>query len=122
MNKDFLIIAHRGDSSLCPENTMAAFRKAVEVGSDGIETDVHLTKDGKVVISHDGYLGRVCNGKGNISDYTYDELKKFDAGSWFSEDFKGERLPLLEELLDLLKDKDMILNIEIKEDRFPMKA
>jgi glycerophosphoryl diester phosphodiesterase len=93
---------------------MAAFRKAVELGSHGIECDVQLTKDGRLVICHDETLERTTGAKGLIKDFTYDELKELDAGSWFDSSFRNERLPQLSELLELVKDNDMLLNIEIK--------
>ena len=73
-----IIFAHRGFSGLYPENTMLAFRKAAEVGCDGIELDVQLTKDGVIVIMHDETIDRTTNGKGNLRDYTYEELCAFD--------------------------------------------
>lgn len=108
------IYAHRGNSSVYPENTMAAFRSALAVGAEGIETDVHLTKDGVLVITHDEEISRVSDGTGYVKDMTLEELRAFDFGSWKGEAFKGERIPTLKELLDLLKDTDLMLNIEIK--------
>ena len=70
--------AHRGASGYAPENTLDAFRKAVEMGADGIELDVQMTKDGELVVIHDETIDRVSNGKGWVKDYTYEELKKFN--------------------------------------------
>lgn len=109
-----LIYAHRGNSSVYPENTMSAFRSAVDLGVHGIETDVHMTKDGILVITHDEEISRVSDGKGMVKDLTYKELLQQDFGLWKGEAFKGEKIPTLSELLDLLKDKETILNIEIK--------
>lgn len=109
-----LIYAHRGNSSFYPENTMSAFRSAVESGAHGIETDVHCTKDGILVLTHDEEISRVSDGTGMIKDMTYEELLKYDFGLWKGEAFKGERIPRLEELLDLLEETDMMLNIELK--------
>jgi glycerophosphoryl diester phosphodiesterase len=109
-----VIYAHRGASGLAPENTMAAFRKAVEVGSHGIECDVQMTKDGKLIICHDELLDRTTNGKGLIISKTYDEISQLDAGSWFDKKFEGERVPLLEELLQLASESNIFLNIELK--------
>lgn len=109
-----IIFAHRGYSQIYPENTMIAFKKAIEVGADGIETDVHLTKDGEIVITHDETLERVSNGTGMVKDYTYEELLKFDFGVKKSDQFKGERAPKLIDLIKLIKDTDLLLNIEIK--------
>lgn len=106
--------AHRGSSAICPENTMAAFAKGLEQGATGIETDVQMTKDGRLVLIHDESVARTTGAEGLVKDYTYDELAKLDAGSWFGADFQGERIPLLEELLELTKNHGTIVNIELK--------
>lgn len=99
------IIAHRGASALAPENTLAAFRKAMEARADGIELDVHLSADGEVVVIHDADLSRTTNGQGKVHQTTLAELRKLDAG--------GEPVPLLEEVLQIL-DERTFLNIELK--------
>ena len=109
-----LVYAHRGASGYAPENTMAAFKKAVEIGSHGIECDVQVTKDGKLVICHDETLERTTDGKGFIKDLNYNEIRELDAGDWFDSRFKNEKIPQLSELLKLVKDNGLILNIEIK--------
>jgi glycerophosphoryl diester phosphodiesterase len=109
-----IVMAHRGYSSKAPENTMPAFELALEAGSGGIELDVHLTKDGEVVVIHDDVLDRTTNGKGPVASFTMAELKQVDAGSWFSPEFKGVTLPTLREVLDLIKGKDILLNVETK--------
>lgn len=109
-----LVYAHRGASGYAPENTMAAFRKAAELGSHGIECDVQMTKDGKLIICHDETLERTTDGKGFIKDLCYNEIRKLDAGSRFDKSFKNEKIPELSELLKLVSDKGMLLNIEIK--------
>jgi len=106
--------AHRGSSKICPENTMAAFKKALEQGATGIETDVQLTKDGEPVLIHDETLKRTTSGTGWVKDHTLNELKELDAGSWFHPDFREERLPHLDELLELVQDRGTIVNIELK--------
>lgn len=111
------IFAHRGSKANRPENTLAAFEEAMRVGSDGIELDVHLTKDQKVIVMHDEKVGRTTNGKGQIKDLTLQDLKELDAGSWFSPEFTGERVPTLKETLELLSDYSGALNIEFKTDR-----
>jgi glycerophosphoryl diester phosphodiesterase len=111
------VYAHRGSKSNRPENTLASFEEAMRVGSDGIELDVHLTKDQQVVVMHDEKIDRTTNGKGQIKSYTLEELKRFDAGSWFSPKFKGERVPTLIQVLELLKNYHGVLNIEFKTDR-----
>ena len=109
------ILAHRGASGTAPENTIAAFKKAMVDGCDGFEFDVQQTKDGKMVIFHDWTLERTSNGNGYVREHTLEELKKLDAGSWFSEEFKEEKIPTLEETLDLIPDH-MLINIELKEE------
>ncbi|MBN2628726.1 MAG: glycerophosphodiester phosphodiesterase [Spirochaetales bacterium] len=108
------IYAHRGASGYAPENTMAAFELAVRQGAQGIETDVHLTKDGKLVIIHDHILGRTIAGKGTVKDMTLEELQGYDCGSWFSRDFAGQRAAELKDLLSLVGKEGIGLNIEIK--------
>ncbi|MGN7357677.1 glycerophosphodiester phosphodiesterase [Paenibacillus sp. SAF-054] len=106
--------AHRGSSKICPENTMAAFRKALEQGATGIETDVQLTKEGQMVLIHDETLDRTTSGTGWVKDYSLQELQELDAGSKFDPAFQGERIPTLDELLELVKDSGTIVNIELK--------
>lgn len=108
-----LVVAHRGFSGAAPENTLIAFRKGIEVGSDMIELDVHLTRDGEIAVIHDETLERTTNGKGRIVDHTLQELKKLDAGSSFGPQFAGEKIPTLKEVLDLAKGR-VPVNIEIK--------
>jgi len=109
-----LIYAHRGASHYAPENTMASFKKAVEMRADGIEIDVHKSKDGYLMVCHDEKIDRTTNGSGYIKDKNMKELRSLDAGSWYSKDFEGERIPLLEEVLDLVKMENLLLNIELK--------
>ncbi len=109
-----IIYAHRGNSSKYPENTLSAFKSAIEVGADGIETDVHLTKDGVLVITHDEEISRVSNGHGMVKDLTLDELQQYDFGLWKGEEFKGEHIPTLDDFLDLMEGNELLLNIEIK--------
>lgn len=108
-----LILAHRGASKIAPENTESAFRKALEIGVDGIELDVHLTKDKKLVVIHDERVDRTTKGIGYVKDLTLKEIKKLDAGSYFSPQFVGEKILTLEETLAIIKDCKLI-NIEIK--------
>ena len=110
-----VIIAHRGSSASAPENTMAAFRRAAEEGADMIELDVRMSRDGHLVVHHDRKLGRTSNGRGRVVDLRLDELRRFDAGSWFGRSFAGERILLLEEVLEWLPSP-MGLNIEVKTD------
>lgn len=107
-------IAHRGANQKAPENTLAAFRKAQELGMQWVEFDVMLSNDNVPVVIHDDTLERTTNGHGYIDEYSYDELKKLDAGSWFSAAFAGERIPSLYEVIAFLSEKAMSANIEIK--------
>lgn len=108
------IFAHRGSMKVCPENTMAAFKQAVVDGVDGIEFDVHYTKDNELVVLHDPTVDRTTDGTGHVRKMTLQELKKLDAGSYFSEQFKGEKIPTLGEVLDWAEGTDILLNIELK--------
>lgn len=108
-----LIISHRGANRKAPQNTLPAFRISKQLDADGIETDVHLSKDNQLVICHNYTVDATSNGSGNISEMTFDELRKLDFGSYFSKDFAGVTLPTLSELLELVKDMTLI-NIEIK--------
>ena len=112
------IFAHRGSKGTHPENTLASFKEAVSVGSDGIELDVHLPKDGQLVVIHDETVDRTTNGTGEIRNLTLAEIKALDAGSWFYNTYAGEKIPTLEEVLLLLKELGFNgqLNIELKTD------
>ena len=99
------VVAHCGDLQNAPESTLPAFEQAIAKGAHAIEFDVHLTKDRKLVIHHDYYLGRTDNGRGYIGDFTLAELKALDAGGWFSTGFVGEEMPTLGEVLELGKGK-----------------
>ena len=108
------ITAHRGASIKYPENTMAAFRGAKKLGADWIELDVQQTKDKQIVVSHDTNLNRVTGVNKDIIDMNYSEIKKLDAGSFFNKKFKGEKIPLLKEVLEFAKKNNIRLNIELK--------
>lgn len=110
-----LNIAHRGFSGKYPENTMLAFKKAIEAGADGVEFDVHLTKDGEIVIIHDERIDRTSDGEGFVADYTYEELTKFDMYAGFAGQFGFNKIPTLREYFELVKPIDgFITNIELK--------
>lgn len=118
MVRTFHVVAHRGCRSLYPENTLEGFRKAIELGVDAIEFDVHPTRDGKLVITHDNTLERCSNGTGMVHDCTLEELKALDFGSWKGEQFRGTRIPTLEEVLDLILAESapgLQLLVELKE-------
>lgn len=108
------VIAHRGVSHLAPENTVASFKMANELGIEWVEFDVMLSKDQVPVVFHDDTLSRTTNGSGFIDQYTFDELRKLDAGSWFSSAFAGEKIPSLSEVIGFLAANQMNANIEIK--------
>lgn len=102
-----IVLGHRGYMSAYPENSLLAFRKAIEAGADGIELDVWLTRDGKVIVMHDESIDRTSNMSGNQKNMTVEELKKADIGM-------GERIPTLEEVFEALP-KDALINIELKD-------
>lgn len=108
-----LVFAHRGASGEAPENTLASMKKAVAAGAKAVEFDVQLSRDNKLVVIHDYKVDRTTNGKGYVMRKTLEELRKLDAGSWFGEEYAGERIPTLEEVVELLPE-DTLLNIEIK--------
>ncbi len=107
------VIAHRGYKAKYPENTIAAFEAAIDVKADMIELDICLTHDRVPVVIHDNTLDRTTNGSGIVQQFSLEELKKLDAGSWFSPEFKGEPIPTLQEVLQLSQGR-IAVNIEIK--------
>lgn len=112
MNRPY-VWAHRGADKYAPENTLPAFAMAAEMGADGVELDVQLTKDGHVVVCHDERLERISNGKGWLKAFTLEELKSLDF-SCGQEGYAGVQIATLEEVLDLLQDTGMQVNIELK--------
>jgi len=106
-------IAHRGASAYAPENTIAAFDKAVEMKADYIEIDVQRSKDGKLVVIHDTTVDRTTDGSGKVGNLTFNELRNLDAGSWKGEQFAGAQIPTFDEILDRYHGKIGIL-IELK--------
>lgn len=111
------IIAHRGASAYAPENTMYAFEEALTMHADGIETDVHLTKDHIPVLMHDERINRTSNGKGFIRDYTYEQIIQFDIGSWFSSEFANATIVTLDQFLTWIKGTPLHAHIEIKNNK-----
>lgn len=109
-----LVVGHRGAMGSCPENTMASFERAVELGADWIELDVHLTRDGRLAVIHDETLERTTTGSGLVKDHTLDELQQLDAGAWFDATFAGERIPSLEQVLRWAAARERVVDIEIK--------
>ncbi len=110
-----VVIAHRGFSEQAPENSLAAFHKAIEANADMIELDVRLSSDGEFVVFHDKKLNRTSEGRGVLKNFTARELTELDNGSWFSRKFSRERIPLLKNILPLTKH-GIAINIEIKPD------
>lgn len=109
----FTVIGHRGAAGHAPENTMASFLKAVELGAPMIECDVHETKDGVIAVIHDRDVLRTTDGQGAVDEMTWSELQKLDAGSWFRPEFAGQRIPRIEEVLEVLGPK-VLIDIEVK--------
>jgi len=115
------VVAHRGYRGKFPENTLAAFEAAIDVEADMIELDVCLTSDRVPVVIHDETLDRTTDGKGLVSEHSLSDLKKLDAGSWFSAEFRNENIPTLEELLQKIRGR-ITVNIEIKLESFEAPA
>lgn len=117
--KEFQIIAHKGASGLAPENTMAAFQKAIDLGVDQIELDVRHTKDEEIIVFHDQTLDRIARDtlgnqiKGDVHDYTLEQIQQFDVGSWYDSHYSDERIPTLKQVLDFVDGRIKVL-IEIK--------
>ena len=108
------VFGHRGCSGTYPENTMLSFRKAVEAGVDGMEFDLHLTKDNRLVIIHDETIDRTSNGSGTVRDMTLAELRQYDFSASFAGKYGFCPIPTLEEYFDLVKDLPLVTNIELK--------
>jgi glycerophosphoryl diester phosphodiesterase len=116
MSNSPLIFAHRGSSALAPENTIAAFRRAIKDSADAVELDIHLSKDGELAVIHDDRIDRTTTGTGYVKKLTFSEIQKFDAGSWFDQKYSGEIIPSLTDILSLCKGR-IGINIEIKSGR-----
>ena len=114
MNKQPHIIAHRGASGLAPENTLAAFAKAIEIGVDRIEMDLRQTIDGEVVVLHDKTINRTTNGWGSVRKLSLKKCKRYSAGSWFHHSFSDERIPTFREVLEFVNGRAKLL-LEIKD-------
>jgi glycerophosphoryl diester phosphodiesterase len=110
-----LIIAHRGASGYAPENTLEAFRLAMDMGADGFELDVHMSKDGQLVVIHDDTVDRTTNGTGLVKELTLSQLQDLDASNGM-EAYRGARIPTLGEVFDLVRDTKHIVNVEVKTD------
>jgi glycerophosphoryl diester phosphodiesterase len=108
------VVAHRGASGHAPENTMVAFRRAVELGATFIETDLRFTRDAQFVAIHDATVERTTSGRGSVRELTLAELRQLDAGSWFGAEFAGERIPTLDEILNFAHAADVVFYLEVK--------
>jgi glycerophosphoryl diester phosphodiesterase len=97
-----------------PENTISAFKMAIELGADALELDLRQTKDGVLVALHDASVDKTTNGKGDVINFNFKDLQKLDAGSWFDKKFSGEKIPSLQEIIDVLNDSTILI-IELKE-------
>jgi glycerophosphoryl diester phosphodiesterase len=111
------IIAHRGFSARAPENTMVALTMGLEAGADGVEFDLHVAADGVPVLMHDETLARTTNGAGLVEATSVDAISRLDAGSWFSDEFRGEPVPTLEQALLAIRDRPGSIYAEVKRSR-----
>ena len=111
--KNIMVVAHRGASGYAPENTLSAMSKAIEMKAEMSELDVQETADGEIILLHDNTTERTGKKDLNIWELNYDDLKDIEVGEWFSEEYKGEPIPTLKEVIDLVRGK-MKLNIELK--------
>lgn len=109
------VIAHRGSSVDRPENTLAAARRAIEAGATAIEIDVRTTRDGHLVVLHDKTVDRTTNGTGDVGRMTLAEIQRLDAGSWFSPEYRNERVPTVAELLTLCREHGIDALLDLKE-------
>jgi glycerophosphoryl diester phosphodiesterase len=106
-------VAHRGASQEAPENTLAAFRRALDAGAPAVECDVQRTRDGRLIVIHDQTVDRTTDGRGTVAALTFEEIRRLDAGLWFGPAFAGERVPALDEVLGLVRDRAFVF-LEIK--------
>jgi len=111
-----IIVGHRGWLQKYPENTLASFKAALDLGVDALELDVHVTRDNHIAVIHDEEVDRTTDGKGPVREMTLAQLKRLDAGRWFDEHFRGERIPTLDEVMQLVAGK-VPLAIEVKSPR-----
>ncbi len=118
IESEHLIFGHRGVPDEAPENTLAGFQKAVEMGLDGVELDARLCATGELVVLHDDEVDKVTDGSGRVDALSFEVLRRLDAGARFSDGFKEEKIPTLEETLEVLGGK-MIVNIELKTRSIP---
>jgi glycerophosphoryl diester phosphodiesterase len=119
-HKKITITGHRGAAGYAPENTLASFKKALALNVDRIELDIHQSKDGMIVVIHDESVDRTSDGNGLISELSFDEIRKLDVGSSFSKEFKGEKIPSLEEVIQLINGQcDLLIEFKNGNDHYP---
>ena len=109
-----LVLGHRGARAYAPMNTLPGFECAAEQGADGIEFDIHLSKDGEIVVIHDFTVDATTDGTGNVRDLTLAQLKELDAGGWFGAEFAGAQIPTLDEVFEWVAQQRFLVNVEIK--------
>jgi HEAT repeat protein/glycerophosphoryl diester phosphodiesterase len=115
LSKNIMVIARHGSLESTPENTFAAFEQALNIGVDGLEVDVRRTKDDRLILMHDDTIDRTTDGKGYVNKLLYDEIRLYDAGAWKGEEFAGERVPLLSDVLQFAKERNIIIILNVKE-------
>jgi glycerophosphoryl diester phosphodiesterase len=108
------VVGHRGAMGHCPENTLASFERGLELGADWIELDVHLSRDGALIVIHDETVDRTTNGHGLVQEHSLAELKALDAGAWYGPQYAGQRIPTLDEVLVWARQRGAAVDIEIK--------
>ncbi len=110
-----LLFAHRGASAHAPENTLPAFELAADMGADGVELDVQITADGKLVVRHDRVLGRTEEATGQVRDWTFENLRALDVGSWFGSNYAGVQMPTPDEVVKMAEGR-LLLNFDVVND------
>lgn len=119
-NRDITVTGHRGAAGYAPENTLASIQKALDLDVDRIEIDIHQSKDSVIVVLHDESVDRTTNGEGIIADMAYDEIRQLDAGIFFSQEFAGEKIPSLEEVILLVNGQcDLVIEFKNGNDHYP---
>lgn len=108
------VIGHRGAAAYAPENTLESIQTAADMGAKWVEVDVKITSDGVPILMHDDDLDRTTNGHGPVASHSYADISSLEAGSWFSDSFAGIRIPTLEEVIDVVLERDLGINLEIK--------
>ena len=115
LSTNIMVIARHGSLEYTPENTFAAFEQALNIGVDGLEVDVRRTKDDRLILMHDDTIDRTTDGKGYVSKLLYDEIRLYDAGAWMGKEFAGERVPLLSDVLQFAKERNIIIILNVKD-------